>query len=125
MLADARVEAVVGVRDVKLARAFYEGTLGLRPAAAHWHEVDVAYDCGGGTRLLLVEHPGSWAQGRTVAHFAVDDVETTVRELRARGVRFQEWDLPRLRTVDGIATVDGHSVAWFSDPDMNVICLHD
>jgi catechol 2,3-dioxygenase-like lactoylglutathione lyase family enzyme len=125
MLATARVEAVVPVRDLRVSRAFYEERLGLRPSHERWHDVDVAYQCGGGTRLLLYEHPGSWTQARTVAHFAVDDVEATVRALRSRGVEFQEWDLPRLKTVDGVATVDGRKLAWLSDPDLNVIGLHD
>jgi extradiol dioxygenase family protein len=62
---------------------------------------------------------------RSAAHFVVEDVEATVRELRARGVEFDEFDLPQLRTVEGIATVGEHRFAWFKDPDNNVLAVHD
>jgi hypothetical protein len=55
----------------------------------------------------------------------VPDVEAAVAELRGRGVQFEEYDLENLRTTDGIATVDGVKYAWFKDPDLNVIAIHD
>jgi hypothetical protein len=58
-------------------------------------------------------------------HFVVDDVAATVRELRARGVLFDDYDMPELKTVDGVATVADHRFAWFRDPDDNVLGVRD
>jgi catechol 2,3-dioxygenase-like lactoylglutathione lyase family enzyme len=126
MLADARVEATVPVARLDLAREFYEGRLGLRPAGAHSEGVDVLYACGGETRMLVYEQGGPWTPDvHTVAHFVVDDVRAAVSELRDRGVVFEDYDLPELRTTGGVATVGEMQFAWFRDPDGNVLGLHD
>jgi catechol 2,3-dioxygenase-like lactoylglutathione lyase family enzyme len=125
MLAEARVEAAVPTSKLSRGREFYEGLLGLEPAGAHTPNVDVIYECAGGTRLLVYEHPGTVRPARTAAHFVVDDVPATVRELRGRGLRFDDYDLPELKTVDGVATVGELRFAWFRDPDNNVIGIHD
>jgi catechol 2,3-dioxygenase-like lactoylglutathione lyase family enzyme len=125
MLADARVEAAIPTSNLSRGQEFYEGLLGLQPAGAHTPGVDVVYECGGGTRLLVYEHPGTGFPAHTAAHFVVDDVHATVQELRGRGVRFDEYDLPELKTVDGVATVGELRFAWIKDPDNNVIAIHD
>jgi catechol 2,3-dioxygenase-like lactoylglutathione lyase family enzyme len=125
MLSDARVEATVPTRSLKVAREFFEGPLGLTPSGTHRPDVDVIYECGEGTRLLVYEHALPWTAAHTVADFTVEDVAATVRELRARGVVFDEYDLPELNMVDGVATVSGVHFAWFRDPDANVYGLHD
>ena len=61
----------------------------------------------------------------TVAHFVVDDVAATVRQLRALGVPFDDYDMPQLKTVDGVATVGEDRFAWFRDPDNNVLGIRD
>src|SRR5262245_45581785 len=104
-LAEGRVEATIPTRKLDLARVFYEGRLGLQPVGSHREGVDVIYACGDGTRVLVYEHPVAWTQAHTVAHFIVPDVHETVRELRARGVELDEYDLPDLRTVEGVATI--------------------
>jgi catechol 2,3-dioxygenase-like lactoylglutathione lyase family enzyme len=127
MLADARVEATVPVEELGRARRFYEDVLGLRPAGEISPGVDVIYASGAGTSLLLYERARPPVPGPdpTVAHFVVDDVAAAVRELRGRGVAFEEYDLPELKTVDGVATVGDHRFAWFRDVDANVLGLHD
>ena len=125
MLADARVEAAIPTSKLSRGQEFYGGLLGLPSAGAHTPGVDVVYECGGGTRLLVYEHPGRAFPHHTAAHFVVDDVPTVVEELRGRGVRFDEYDLPELKTVDGVATVGDLQFAWFKDPDHNVIAIHD
>jgi catechol 2,3-dioxygenase-like lactoylglutathione lyase family enzyme len=125
MLADGRVEATVPVRSLKIAQEFYEGAVGLQPSGSHTPGVDVVYECGGGTHLMLYEWPGSRSPGQTVAHVVVRDVADTVRDLRDRGIRFDEYDTPRLTTIDGVATIGDRHYAWFHDPDDNVIGIHD
>jgi catechol 2,3-dioxygenase-like lactoylglutathione lyase family enzyme len=126
MLSDARTEATVPVTRLGPAREFYEAVLGLRPVGEHGGRgADVTYECGDGTRLMLYEWGGPLTRSHTVAHFVVDDVPATVAELRGRGVRFDEYDLPELHLVDGVATIGDHRFAWFKDPDLNVIGIHD
>ncbi|MEA2268998.1 MAG: hypothetical protein QOC64_1608 [Solirubrobacteraceae bacterium] len=124
MLADARVEATVPALDLGRARRFYEGTLGLRAAGSHVSDRDLIFECGGGTRLFVYERPITSGAAHTLAHFVVDDVEATVRALRERGVTFEDYDLPELKTVDGVAAAGDKKFAWFHDVDGNVIGLH-
>jgi len=55
--------------------------------------------------------------------FEVDDVEMAVKELRDRGIVFEEYDFPGLKTVDGIAEIQGAKGAWFKDPDGNILAV--
>jgi catechol 2,3-dioxygenase-like lactoylglutathione lyase family enzyme len=127
MLADSRVEATVPTTNLARAREFYEGPLGLRPAGHESSGVDVVYACGEDTNLVVYERgPGAPPPAHTVAHFVVPDVAAAVSDLRGRGVPFEDYDLPELRTVDGIATAPGdRHFAWFKDPDGNVLGIHD
>jgi catechol 2,3-dioxygenase-like lactoylglutathione lyase family enzyme len=126
MLTDARAEATVAAGDLGRSRDFYEGVLGLRLAGAHVPGQDLVFECAGGTTLYVWERPGPTPPSKeTAAHFLVTDVLAAVRDLRARGVAFDDWDLPELKTVEGVANVRGRQFAWFRDPDGNILALHD
>jgi catechol 2,3-dioxygenase-like lactoylglutathione lyase family enzyme len=125
MFADAQVEATLPVATLDLARGFYEGVLGLSPSGAHRQDIDIVYEFAGGTRLVVIEEARAMRRAESGAHFVVDDVEAAVRELRERGVEFDEFDLPELKTSRGIATVGDRHFAWFRDPDNNVLAIHD
>jgi catechol 2,3-dioxygenase-like lactoylglutathione lyase family enzyme len=125
MLGDARVEATVPALDLDRARRFYEERLGLTPAGSRNPGHDLVFDCGGDTRLFVYERPLTAGTGQTLAHFVVDDVGATVAKLRGRGVEFEDYDLPELKTVDGVATMGDSQFAWFKDVDGNVIGIHD
>ena len=73
----------------------------------------------------MVEEPRELTSPHSAAHLRVDDVAATVGELRARGVEFDEFDLPGLKTEDGVAMVGERHFAWFRDPDNNVLAVHD
>jgi catechol 2,3-dioxygenase-like lactoylglutathione lyase family enzyme len=126
-LTDARVEATIPAAALDVAREFYEGVLGLRRAGEHTPGADVLYDCGGDTTLMVYERIASGlAAEHTVAHFVVDDVEAAVRDLQGRGVEFEAYDLPGLKTVNGVATIgDDRKIAWFRDPDDNIVGIHN
>jgi catechol 2,3-dioxygenase-like lactoylglutathione lyase family enzyme len=124
MLADARIDATIPTTDLDRARAFYGGTLALRPADRPARGRELVYECGGGTRLLVYERPSAGTAEHTLAHFAVADLDATVKELRRRGVTFEEYDRPDITTVEGIATFDDFRAAWFRDPDGNIIGLN-
>jgi len=115
MLVNVPVFAMIPVVDLERAKGFYEGTLGLGPARSYGSDT-VAYECGEGTRLGLYQR-GPTKADHTVACFAVSNIEETMKELQAKGVRFEEYDFPGLKTVNGIATRDGEKAAWFKDTE--------
>ena len=79
-------------------------------------------DGGGGWFLVYPSQFAGTAQSTSVS-FEVDDIEAVVRELRARGIEFEEYDFPDLSTVDGIADIEGERSAWFKDPDGNILAI--
>ncbi|MDP9001191.1 MAG: VOC family protein [Myxococcota bacterium] len=104
------------------ARAFYEGRLGLevvRDAAPYlFLRVGPGY-------LALVARATVTPPATTLCAFEVQDLDATVSGLRARGVVFEEYDLPTLRTVAGIAKAGPFHAAWIRDPDGNYLGIHD
>ena len=111
------------LRELDRARRFYQETLGLSPADAPEPD-SVLFSEDGHTGLQLLLRPDAPASGLTQVSFEVPDVEAAVRELEGRGVRFEDYDLPGLRTVDHVLTADGMRAAWFTDSEGNVLCLH-
>ena len=125
MLTGARIAAVVPVSDVDAAIRFYGDTLGLvlkerRSDLPENREAE--FDAGGGT-LLVYESVGAGQSRHTVAGFRVDDIDEAVRSLRERGVAFEEYDLPDLKTQNGIAAVGDVRAAWCRDPDGNILAV--
>lgn len=125
MLRGARIAAVVPVSDVDAAIRFYGDTLGLvlkerRSDLPENREAE--FEAGGGT-LLVYESVGAGQSRHTVAGFRVDDIDEAVRSLRERGVAFEEYDLPDLKTQNGIAAVGDVRAAWCRDPDGNILAV--
>ena len=108
------VVATIPVTDLERSKQFYGATLGL--TLLHENPFSARYDAGGGTQLSIFKRPPTKTE-HTLAHFEVDDIEATVRELKAKGVRFQEYTEGPLKTVDSIAQVGPNRGAWFTDPD--------
>ena len=71
--------------------------------------------------LAIYERPPVHTEHTAVA-FNVESIESTMRDLRRRGVTFEDYDLPGIKTVDGVATGEsGDKGAWFKDPDGNIL----
>jgi catechol 2,3-dioxygenase-like lactoylglutathione lyase family enzyme len=124
VLTDARITAIVPTTDLTRARQFFGETLGLKETAASTPAPEVVYQCGGGSLLEVYERPNAGNAEHTLASWEVDDVRATVNQLRSGGVRFEDYDLPEIKTEDGVATVGDFHAAWFRDPDGNVLCVH-
>jgi catechol 2,3-dioxygenase-like lactoylglutathione lyase family enzyme len=103
------------------ARRFYEGTLGLTPKEEY--AGGVIYECGNGSWVFMYPSPGAGTSKASTAFWAVDDVAAEVAELKARGVVFEEYDLPGIKTVNGIATAGGAKTAWFKDTEGNILAI--
>jgi catechol 2,3-dioxygenase-like lactoylglutathione lyase family enzyme len=117
----AGVHASVPANDIERAKAFYSEKLGLSPSYEHpWA---VVYELAGRTRFSVFSTPNTARGGHTQMGFAVPDVHVAVAELRERGIVFEEYDEPGLKTTDGIADMDGHLAAWFKDSEGNFIEL--
>lgn len=123
MLANALVCATLPTTDLERATRFYGETLGLLEAD-FGVEGGVFYKGGGGTMFRVYERPPSTAE-HTVAVFLVEDLDQVMSELRGRGVSFEEYDLPGLRTENGIYTDEksGFKGSWVRDPDGNILGL--
>ena len=120
-LSDSRVEPTIAVSDMARAKEFYEGKLGLsggddQPDGGH------TYPCGGGTRIHIYPSPGNAGKsGATLAGWLVDDVETTVDELTANGITFEQFGEPFNTDEKGIAKLGDIAIAWLKDPDGNTL----
>ena len=124
MLADAQIMAIVPTTDLARAKAFYGETLGLVDANAPTPGPQVIYRCGGNTLLEVYERPTAGEAQHTLASWEVGDLRAVVDQLRGRGVRFEEYDLPEVKTEDGISATGDLREAWFRDPDGNILRIH-
>jgi catechol 2,3-dioxygenase-like lactoylglutathione lyase family enzyme len=126
MLKNGRVASRLPAQDLERARAFYADKLGLEPTEER--QGGLRYVCAAG-EFALFESAGTASGDHTQMGWEVEDIEATVRELRARGVVFEEYDLPGLTTVAGIADIEGNYPskgsgergAWFRDSEGNLL----
>ena len=120
MLRTAPIRAYIPASDVARARRFYEETVGLVPKLDY--AGGVVYECGG-TEVFLYPTPNAGTSRASQAFWQVDDVEAEVAELKARGVVFEEYDLPGVTMENGIATGGGARTAWFKDTEGNIMAI--
>ena len=122
-LSDCSVQALLAVSDLDRAKRFYEQQLGLVPGEQE--EEGVGYPCAEGTRIfvyLSAENAGK--SPATLAGWDVDDLDQTMDELASRGVAFEQYDQPGIKTDErGIFDAGGFRAAWIRDPDGNTLAL--
>lgn len=119
MLSTAPVAPTLPVMDMARAKAFYVDKLGLKVVSESPAGTTLA--AGSGTHLLLYPRAEATKAEHTAAGFDVADVTAEVRDLRAKGVTFEEYDTPGLKTEDGIAHLGPFLAAWFKDTEGNII----
>lgn len=126
MLETSRIAAIVPVSDLDAAVRFYEGTLGLRLVERrdHGEFAEAEFDANGTTLVAYVTGSAGQA-GHTLAGFRVDDLDAAMEELRGRGVTFEDYDLPGLKTEGGVAQLGDARGAWFRDPDGNILAVEE
>lgn len=121
MLGDFRFDAIIPATDLERARRWYTEKLGLdEPREA---PEGLYYDCGEGTRFLLYRASGPASGQHTQGGWVVADIDQVVADLKSRGVVFEEYDLPGLKTVDSIADLGGERGAWFKDSEGNTLTV--
>ncbi len=122
MLGDHPVFPILLATDLDASRTFYRDTLGLE--VLREDEGDrIVFRCGNGTQLVVTFSTIGTADSQTQMAWRVPDIRSTLVELRARGVRIEEYEAPDPVTTNGIADM-GHSwAAWFVDPSRNVLAV--
>lgn len=124
MLRDAPIMAIVPAADIEKARVFYEDTLGLERVEVSTPGNDLMFESGDGTRLYVYEREAGSKADHTVAGWIVQDVEETVEHLLKKGVAFEHYDMPRLKTDErGVAELGDARAAWFKDPEGNILSI--
>lgn len=121
MLADHPVFPILLSRDLSESRAFYEGRLGLEVVTDK--EDRLVFRAGGGTQVILSLSTVGTSDTQTQAVWMVPDIRAAVADLRARGVRVEDYVAPDPVTVDGIADMGDRWAAWFIDPHRNVLAV--
>ncbi|HEY5806075.1 MAG TPA: VOC family protein [Candidatus Saccharimonadales bacterium] len=121
MLANLSAYAVIPVSDLQRARTFYSEKLGLEPKKEM--PGGLIYETGDSTEFLMYETENAGTAKNTAMGWECDDVESEVEELRGRGVVFEEYDMPGIKTENGIATTDGQQAAWFKDSEGNILAI--
>ncbi len=122
MLASSKVTAMLPVVEMARARKFYEEVLGLAPARVRPNG-EARYDAGAMAFALYPRSTPTRAD-HTALTFEVGDLDAEMRALRGRGVKFEDYDLPGLKTQGGVCVLGSEKAAWFKDPEGNVLCLH-
>ena len=123
MLNTSRVEANIPAADLERARAFYADTLGLTPTR-EMAGVNLAYETDRGTAFNIYETAFAGQAGHTIAQWHVDDIESEVHDLKAKGVVFEVYDMPGVRWNGEIAELEGLGrAAWFKDSEGNIMCI--
>ncbi len=124
MLAHAPAHTTLAVTNLERARKFYGQTLGLQevPSTIKGEE-SVTFEAGNGTQIYLYQRDQPSGSTATACSFAVDNVESSVKSLQGKGVQFEEYDLPEIKTKNGIATLGDLKSAWFKDPDGNILAV--
>ena len=123
MAVNGRVLGTLPASDLARAKDFYTQNLGLKPVSET--SEGLIYECGANTRILLFPSAGHASGDHTQAVFEVDDVPAQVADMRAHGVVFEEYDLPDMKTEDGVVMQGSIKSAFFKDSEGNLICISE
>jgi catechol 2,3-dioxygenase-like lactoylglutathione lyase family enzyme len=121
MLRDADAVAMVAVKDLGKVAKFYEETLGLNRAGGEGNEV-VVFESGD-TKVNVYRSSFAGTNKATALTWTVDDVDDVVRTLKSKGVTFEHYDMPNTRREGDVHVSGPMKVAWFKDPDGNILSV--
>jgi catechol 2,3-dioxygenase-like lactoylglutathione lyase family enzyme len=121
MLRDTNAVATLGVKDLGAAARFYEGTLGLSRTGTEDGEA-IVFESGN-TTINVYRSTFAGTNQATALTWTVDDVDDVVRTLKSKGVTFEHYDLPDTRRQGDVHVSGDLKVAWFKDPDGNILSV--
>jgi len=122
MLAGKEMVGTIAVKDLATARKFYEGTLGLKVEDDKGTEAHTYRSAG--TRLIVYRSEFAGTNKATALNLMVGaEIDNLVKALRERGVKFEHYDMPGVTWQGDVMVAGPMKVAWFKDPDGNILCL--
>lgn len=121
MLQDSPVYAYIPAKDVARARRFYEEKVGLKPKQAI--AGGIVYEFAGKTACFLYPTPNAGTSKASQLFWQVKDIEQEVAALKSRGVTFEDYDMPGVKSPSGVVTMDGTKGAWFKDSEGNILAI--
>ena len=121
MLQDFPLYAYLPAKDLARARQFYEGKLGFHPTEVR--NGGVVYQFGRGTAAFLYPTPNAGTSQASQAFWSVRDVDALIASLKAKGVDFEDYDMPGDKTPAGAVIAGGAKAAWFKDSEGNILAL--
>lgn len=119
MFANTDAAANLAVKDLARARKFYEGTLGLKQVDAEGEEL-IVYQSGH-SKINVYRSKYAGTNKATAVTWQVDDVDNVVQQLKAKGIAFEHYDMPDTKLVGDVHVAGDMKVAWFKDPDGNIL----
>ena len=119
MLGEHPITPVLLAKDLVAAREFYHDKLGLEILMEN--DDAIVFKCGGGTHLDVTMSTVGTADEQTQASWQVADIRAEVATLRERGVNVEDYDMPGLKTEDGIVDIGFAWAAWIIDPGKNAL----
>jgi catechol 2,3-dioxygenase-like lactoylglutathione lyase family enzyme len=121
MLEESKAFSGLAAPDIAKVKEFYSNTLGLKVTEEHGL---LTLHITGGNNVLIYPKPNHVPATFTVLNFPVDDVDLAVEELGKRGVRFEKYNGPEIKTDEkGIMRGNGPTIAWFKDPAGNILSV--
>jgi catechol 2,3-dioxygenase-like lactoylglutathione lyase family enzyme len=122
MLSEGKIHPTLSVVDLDEAKKFYGDKLGLKQVGEEI-EGHIIYEAGSGTMVTIYKRSDPPKAENTAAAFLVKDVAMEVKQLQEKGVKFEEYDFPGLKTINGIASIGEKKAAWFKDPAGNILAI--
>ena len=114
--------ATLPAANIERARKFYSEKLGLNPQGVE-PDGSLRYECQG-TGFLVYPSQYAGTARNTAVGFRTDNLEHEMQELRSKGVVFEEYDMPGLKTVHGVASIGNLKAAWFKDSEGNILAIN-
>jgi len=121
MLQQSPMYAYIPVKDLARARQFYEKKIGLKPKDER--AGGILYEFANHTLCFMYPTPNAGTSNASQAFWQVDDIEGEVADLKSRGVKFEDYDTPQIKTKNGIAKPGDVKSAWFKDTEGNTMAL--
>jgi catechol 2,3-dioxygenase-like lactoylglutathione lyase family enzyme len=122
MLNNTQLMTTLPATDLDRARKFYENKLGLKTIKS---ENGMLYLGSNGNTIAIYEREIPTKADHTVLTFEVNKIESEIKELENKGVKFEDYNMPDLKTVNHIAEKENEKAAWFKDSEGNILCIHE
>ncbi|MFN6946834.1 MAG: VOC family protein [Cytophagaceae bacterium] len=109
--------------DLNRAKSFYKKQLGLDVEEVH--NGDLMVNTDNGDNILIHQTSQPVDSGNTALTFEVENIESEIEELQEKGIQFEDYDLPDLKTENHIYETEDEKAAWFKDSEGNILCIHE